>query len=119
MLKESLTGRRVFIAAGYTDMRRGIDGLAAIVSEDFGLDPFTEPVYLFCVRRSDRIKCLWWERDGFVLAYKRLESAGTFKWPRSQREAKTLSGQQVRWLLEGLEIEQKKAIQPTYKLSLF
>ena len=68
MLKESLTGRRVFIATGYTDMRRGIDGLAAIVSEEFGLDPFTESVYLFCGRRSDRMKCLWWERDGFVLA---------------------------------------------------
>lgn len=119
MLKESLSGKRVYIATGYTDMRRGIDGLAAIVSGEFDLDPYAEAVFLFCGRRADRIKCLWWEPDGFVLAYKRLEGAGSFKWPRSQREAKALTGQQVRWLLEGLEIEQKRAIQPAGKVSLF
>ena len=119
MLKEALSDKRVFIATGYTDMRRGIDGLASIVAEEFGLDPFADAVFLFCGRRTDRIKCLWWEADGFVLAYKRLEGAGSFKWPRSQREAKALTGQQVRWLLEGLEIEQKKAIQPAETVNLF
>ena len=79
MLKECLTGKRVFLAAGYTDMRRGIDGLASIVSGEFGTDSFADAVFLFCGRQADRIKCLWWELDGFVLAYKRLEGDGSFR----------------------------------------
>ena len=62
---------RIFIACGYTDLRRGIDGLATIVQEQFKLDPFTNTLFLFYVRRCDRIKGLFWDGDGFVLLYKR------------------------------------------------
>ena len=66
------TGRdRIYIACGYTDLRRGIDGLAAIVQQQFELDPFTNTLFLFCGRRRDRIKALCWEGNGFVLLYKR------------------------------------------------
>ena len=101
----------MFLATGFTDLRRGIDGLAAIVQQQFELDPFTNTLFLFCGRRRDRIKALYWEGDGFVLLYKRLES-GSFKWPRSETEARALMAQQYRWLMEGLKVEQLKAHRP-------
>lgn len=83
----------MFLATGFTDLRRGIDGLASIVQQQFELDPVTNTLFLFCGRRRDRIKALYWEGDGFVLLYKRLES-GSFQWPRSETEAKALTPQQ-------------------------
>ena len=58
----------IYIACGYTDLRRGIDGLASIVQSQFQLDPFQKMLFLFCGRRQDRIKGLYWEGDGFSLA---------------------------------------------------
>ena len=83
MLNNASGFRKVYIAAGYTDLRRGIDGLASIVKFNFQLDPYEKDIlFLFCGRRSDRIKGLVWEGDGFLLLYKRLELGG-FSWPRS------------------------------------
>ena len=105
-----LTGfKHIYIACGYTDLRRGIDGLAATVKHEFQLDPTDEgSIFLFCGRRRDRIKALYWEGNGFLLLYKRLES-GIFQWPRKESEAKALTMQQYRWLMEGLSIDQPKA----------
>ena len=102
---------KVYLAVGKTDLRRGIDGLAAIVQGQFELDPFSEALFLFCGGRKDRIKGLLWEGNGFLLVYKRLES-GTFQWPRNGEEARNLTPQQYRWLTEGLSIEQPKAHKP-------
>ena len=99
----------VYIACGYTDMRQQIDGLAATISQTFKLDPCSRDMYLFCGRRADRIKVLLWEGDGFLLMYKRLES-GRFQWPRKESEARLITPQQLRWLLEGLSIDQPKAL---------
>ena len=107
---------KVYIACGYTDLRRGIDGLAGIVQRQFYLDPFTNTLFLFCGRRRDRIKALYWEGDGFLLLYKRLEN-GNFQWPRNGAEARALTPQQYRWLMEGLSIEQPKAHKPVSGLS--
>lgn len=107
---------RIFIACGYTDLRRGIDGLATIVQEQFKLDPFTNTLFLFCGRRCDRIKGLYWDKDGFVLLYKRLEKS-SFQWPRSGDEARELTSQQLRWLTEGLEVDQPKAHKPLNEFS--
>ena len=68
----------------------GLNGLAAIVQQEFSLDPFTNTLFLFCGRRRDRIKALYWEGNGFILLYKRLES-GSFQWPRSESEARMLT----------------------------
>ena len=73
MLNEYLHPAHVFIACGYTDLRLGIDGLAALVQEKYQLDPFGEALFFFCGRRTDRIKGLFWDGDGFLLLYKRLE----------------------------------------------
>ena len=103
-------GVRIFIACGQTNMRKSIDGLTAIVSHTYNLDPFQNALYLFCGRRRDRVKALYWEGDGFLLLYKRLEN-GSFQWPRTNDEAREISPQQYRWLLEGLSVDQKKVIQ--------
>ena len=107
----------VYIALGYTDLRRGIDGPAAVVQESFALDPFTNTLFLFCGRRKDRIKGLLWEGNGFLLLYKRLET-GSFQWPRTGEEARQLTPQQYRWLMEGLSIDQPKAHRPITGLSM-
>ena len=109
MLNDFLTESQVYLVCGYTDLRRSIDGLATIVQAQFHLDPYSNALFLFCGRRCDRIKGLLWENDGFLLLYKRLDN-GKFQWPRNETEAKLLTPQQTRWLLEGLNIEQPKAI---------
>ena len=108
MLSDFKCSCPVYLACGCTDLRRGIDGLAGIVQTRFHLDPFQNALFLFCGRRKDRIKGLYWEGDGFVLVYKRLES-GNFQWPRNGEEARQLTAQQYRWLMEGLSVEQPKA----------
>ena len=109
MLIRELTVDHVYLACGHTDMRKSIDGLAAIVQQNFKLDVFSGSLFLFCGKRCDRIKALLWEEDGFVLLYKRLEN-GKYKWPRDSNEAKQITQQEFRWLMEGLSIEQKTAI---------
>ena len=104
-----LTADRIFLAGGYTDMRKSIDGLAAVVSQRFELDPFKPSLFLFCGRRRDRVKALLWQGDGFILLYKRIES-GRFQWPRESASMIELSDQQYRWLMEGLSIIQPKAV---------
>jgi transposase len=105
-----IQAEKVYIACGYTDMRRSIDGLAATVKQVFKLDPCARTMYLFCGKNSKRLKALLWEGDGFLLLYKRLETDGRFRWPRKESEARMITPQQLRWLLEGLSIEQPKAL---------
>ena len=95
----------VYIACGYTDLRLGIDGLANILKETFELDPFSEKkLFLFCGRKTDRIKGLLWEGDGFLLLYKRLES-GRFLWPRNLDDIRNLSEEQFSRLMRGFSID--------------
>ena len=63
----------VYLAPGFTDMRKSIDGLAAMVSLSFGQDLFSSSLFVFCNRRGDKIKILYWEHNGFWLCYRRLE----------------------------------------------
>ncbi len=104
-----ITAGQVYIVCGYTDLRRSIDGLAAIVKQNHSIDPYNRSLFLFCGRRRDRIKGLLWDEDGFLLLYKRLND-GSFKWPRTETEMKLLSREQFVWLMQGLSIEQPKAI---------
>lgn len=108
MLSELAKVKSVYLACGYTDLRKSIDGLAHIVQDQFHLDPFSNSLFLFCGRRRDRMKALLWERDGFLLLYKRLEG-GKYQWPRTPEEMRKLTAQEYRWLLEGLSVNQPKA----------
>ena len=107
-----------FIVCGYTDLRHGIDGLAGIIQQNNKLDVCSGALFLFCGRRCDRIKALLWDGDGFLLLYKRLDN-GRYRWPKTEAEARKLSPQQVRWLMEGLEIEQKSVIKPGHRKYLY
>jgi transposase len=109
----SLHSSNVYLALGETDMRKSIDGLALIVQESFRLDPFSRSLFVFCNRRKDKLKILYWEDSGFWLYYKRLEK-GTFRWPAqsSGNKAVGISERELRWLLDGLELEQTSAHKP-------
>ena len=117
MLNDCNCSCPVYIACGYTALRRGIDGLANLVKTQFRMDPFQRALFLFCGRRRDRIKALYWEGDGFLLLYKRLERV-SFQWPRSTEEVQSLTPQQYRWLMEGLKTEQPKANKAVSGLSV-
>ena len=101
----------IYLYAGKSDLRKGIDGLAALVKEQFHLNPFQKNVlFLFCGTRSDRFKGLVWEGDGFLLLYKKLE-LGAFNWPRTKEEALEITPEQYQYLMQGLEIVARHPIQ--------
>lgn len=95
-------GTRIWIAAGVTDMRRGFDGLAALVQTKLEADPFSGQIFVFRGRRGDRVKLLWWDGDGLCLLAKRLE-AGKFVWPQATHGTVSLSTAQLSMLLEGID----------------
>ena len=110
MLNNAKGFNRIYIATGFTDLRRGIEGLSGIIEKEFHLDPFDRnTLFLFCGKRNDRIKGLLWEGDGFLLLYKRLAS-GAFSWPRSSQEALEISPKQFRLLMSGFDVVAKKPI---------
>ena len=110
MLNNASCFKRVLIATGYSDLRRGLEGLANIIRFQFHLDPYDkDTLYLFCGKRNDRIKGLLWEGDGFLLLYKRLDN-GAFNWPRTRQEALEISADQYRMLMQGFEIVAKHPI---------
>ena len=86
------------------DMRKSIDGLAALVEQELALSPMTEALFVFCNRQRDKIKLLYWERNGFVLWYKRLEKQ-RFRWPTAfEVEHLQRTGQDLNYLLDGYDI---------------
>ena len=99
---------RVFLCTRPTDMRKGFDGLQGMVREFLGQDPLSGHLVLFLNRRRDRIKLLWWDRDGLVIWYKRLERH-KFHWPsRFDVDSVTLTGEQLNWLLDGYDVWRMK-----------
>jgi transposase len=95
---------RIFLATSPVDMRRQIDGLAALVNDVLSQDPFTGHVFVFRGRRADRIKFLVWDKNGFVLVYKRLEK-GRFRFPDAASGNRELDSTALTLLLEGLDLE--------------
>lgn len=110
MLNNATGFKKIYLALGYTDLRRGIDGLASIIRFQFELDPYDKnTLFLFCGRRNDRLKGLIWEGDGFLLLYKRFDS-GALNWPRSTDEAMKITEAQYHMLMQGLQIVAKHPI---------
>lgn len=107
--------KEIYLAAGVTDLRKGIDGYAAMVQTELRRSPTDHSLYIFCNRSRDKLKCLYYDGTGFWLLYKRMDK-GHFKWVRSE-EANTvqITHQQLNWLLEGLKIEQKHAFKTREK----
>ncbi len=100
---------RIYLHTKPTDMRKSFDGLCALVRSVFQVDPLDGSLFLFVNRRRDRIKILWWDRDGLALFYKRLE-AGTFEAMRADDDTATLEidTTQLAMLLSGVTVEGAK-----------
>ena len=96
------TGTRVWVAAGVTDMRKGMDGLAALVQTTLAENPFSGHIFVFRGRRGDLVKLVWWAGDGLCLFVKRLER-GRFVWPQATSGTVALSAAQLSMLLEGID----------------
>lgn len=99
---------KVYLAAGPTDLRRSIDGLAYLVNGQMELDPLSGHLFVFCNRRRTLVKVLYWDRNGFCLWQKRLEKE-SFRWPRNDELVVEVGARELLWFLEGLHLEQKGA----------
>jgi transposase len=107
-------GTHIWLAAGVTDMRRGMHGLAALVQTALAENPFSGHVFVFRGRRGDLIKLLWWSGDGLCLFAKRLER-GRFVWPQATTGSVHLSAAQLSMLLEGINWKRvERTSQPQY-----
>jgi transposase len=97
---------RIYLARGATDMRKQIDSLAATVQHALEEDPYSGHLFVFCNRRRDRIKILYWESTGYWLLHKRLEK-GTFAWPRTSDDRATMqmSATELAALLGGIDVQ--------------
>jgi transposase len=104
-------GVRIWLAAGFTDLRNGFDGLSALVQTTLNESPFSGQIFVFRGRRGDKIKILWDSQDGLCLFQKRLRQ-GKFVWPQAQSGAVSLSGAQLSMLLEGIDWRQPKRTAP-------
>lgn len=100
--------KQVYLACGATDLRKSIDGLAALVKEGFNLDPFSPCLFVFCNRQRDKLKILYWEHNGFWLYYRRLER-GKFQWPEKNNKTIAVNYRELRWILDGLSLKQIQA----------
>jgi len=114
----TLHNTAVYLITGYTDMRKAINGLSLIVSEQLEHDPFDGSLFVFCNKGRDKLKILHWQHNGFWLYYRRLEK-GKFKWPSAEQaqESLTLSYRELSWLLDGLSLLQSQAHPAVYGLS--
>lgn len=97
------TTATVWLVLGHTDMRKGIDGLMGLVANQHRLDPWSGHYFVFQGRQRNRLKILYYDRTGYCLWIKRL-GAGVFRWPRSEAETRAITGEQLGWLLAGLDI---------------
>lgn len=107
MLKDATPGAfaGIYLVCGFTDLRYGIDSLAAIIEKRYKMSLFVpNSLFLFCGHSATKIKGLLWEGDGFLLLYKRVE-AGRFFWPRNSSDLKALTHDQFRWLMMGFSVE--------------
>ena len=106
--------KHIYIVCGKTDLRKGIDGLASIIEENYGLQLDNDSLFLFCGNRSDRFKGLYWDGEGFILLYKRFENGG-LRWPRHRNDAVALTRRQIKVLLEGIAPLPRKRVKPAIK----
>ena len=106
-------GKNIYIICGRTDIRKGIDGLAALVQDTFKLDPYSEAVFLFSGWKRDRYKCLYFDEDGFALLYKLLDN-GRLQWPKNEEQVRQLTK-----MIYGSRSEKSKYQAPNGQCSLF
>lgn len=100
----------IYICPQKVDMRKGIDGLAAVVQYQMYLNPFSKSIFIFCSRNKRTIKILVWDNNGFWIHTKKLLGKNRFRWPKPGESASLMiDRRQLKWLLDGLELEHKYA----------
>lgn len=97
---------QVYLYAEPTDMRKSMNGLSILVEQEMDLAPMSNALFVFCNKGRDKIKLLCWERNGFIVWYKRLEKQ-RFKWPALE-ETLSLTGEELNWILDGFDIFNNK-----------
>lgn len=97
----------IFLATAPTDLRKAYDGLAVLVRQSLGQDPLSGSLYVFCNRRRDRIKILFWEEGGYWLCARRLEG-GTFRWPQKEGACANYRREELLLLLGGIDLQQTR-----------
>jgi len=102
-LRPALQMPQIFLYRAPIDFRKQINGLALLVEQELGHNPFSGALYAFTNRQRNKIKCLMWEDNGFVLYYKALAEE-RFKWPAPGEQLLSLSAEQINWLLDGYDI---------------
>jgi transposase len=99
----------IYVACGPTDLRKNVDGLSILIKQSFQLDPFSNSIFLFCNGARNRLKALVWDKNGFIMLYKRLDGAGArFQWPTDPVQVRGITDMQLGKLLEGLSIDPPK-----------
>ena len=106
------SGTRIWLVAGHTDLRKGVDGLSALVQNHLNQNPFSGEVYLFRGKSGNKIKVLWSTPEGMCCFYKRLSDT-KFVWPRAQNGTVCLSAAQLSMLLEGIDWRHPKRTGPS------
>jgi transposase len=100
---------KAYVSTAVTDMRRSIDSLSLLVQEVLQQDPFSGHLFVFCSRHADRIKILYWDRNGYCIWYKRLER-GIFRLPKVQAKVFTITPHELNLLLEGIDLTDKNRL---------
>ena len=109
----SLSGVKVYLVLEKADMRKSVDGLSIYISENMDVDIFSGSLFVFCNKRRNILKILYWDRNGFCLWYKRLEKE-KFRWPVNELEVLEISSRELGWLLDGIDINQPHAYQSEF-----
>ncbi|NAS19566.1 IS66 family insertion sequence element accessory protein TnpB [Clostridium butyricum] len=101
----------IYLALGATDFRKQQNGLATLVSLKFKLNPYSGTnLFLFCNKRRTSLRALRWDKNGFILVSKFLSDDMKFQWPKNEGDVRNIAKRQLDWLLDGLNIDQKKAL---------
>ena len=110
MIKDLLQSiSKVYIAYGATDFRKQIDSLCIEVKSKFHLNQYEKAAFIFCNKKRNSIKVLCYDKNGFILAQKKLDKEKMkFQWPRNSQEMKNITIEQLNWLLSGLKINPEK-----------
>ena len=104
---------KIYLVADPVDMRRSFDGLSAVIAERLGCHPMAGHLFLFRGRSGDRLKAMWWDRNGLVVWYKRLEK-GRFKWPSAESESIEMTSLELSLLLDGIDFTKLRKL-PTFE----
>jgi len=109
MLKSAEDFETIYVACGATDLRKNVDGLTVLIKQSFELDPFSNTLFLFCNRNRNRLKAVVWDKNGFVLLYKRLDGRGArFTWPSDPIQVRGITTHQLGLLFDGFSIDPPK-----------